>query len=406
MAKNLLYIVLATLLLAACQVIGSAPTDIPVIEPSRTSVPTETQVAVTATPLKPTITPSLSTVAATPTASTTPTPTSVPTPIVQPVINEGVGDIYETVFSIPVGDDSIIQYIETCCADINGPNAIAVLPDDSFMIADFTANRLLQYDQLGILLNTIELEDLGISTVKDMRLKGEELFLLEISYQNYYVHQLSLESALITNHKIPHHFPIEGDDFTLENGLTGIAIDCEGNIILEVAGGAILLHLADVQTQSDPANVNMNYFCNDKRYRRIITSYGPKETPKLITDGDVIYETHLTTGVGSFTLLDAFKDGSFYVILSDRVDESPSKYDLTVHHIGPDGVEKGVARIPHSEFYYYIMRSAAIDSHGEVFVLLPRAESLDIVRLNFYEQLEPLIPGAVIPHVSSSSDKP
>ena len=105
-------------------------------------------------------------------------------------------------------------------------------------------------------------------------------------------------------------------------------------------------------------------------------------------------------------LLDAFQDDSFYVERSDVVSEPSIKTDQTMHFIGTDGAEQGVARIPSSEFFYYIMRSAAIDSHGEVFVLLPRPDSIDIVRLNFYEQLEPLIPGAIIPHVSISSDKP
>ena len=310
--------------------------------------------------------------------------------------------MYETVFSIPVGEDSIIQY-DFRPTSIHGPIAIAVLPDDSIMIADFAANHLLQYDQKGTLLNIIELEDLGIKNVIDLRVKGYELFLLELSYQNYNVHQMTQDGALIISHKIPHNFPIEGDNITLENSLKGIAIDCESNIILEVAAGSRLLHLADIQAQTDLASVTKGYFCDDEHYNYITPV--PFQ-PIKFTNGDVIYETHLTTGAGSITLLDAFQDGSFYVFRGDRVKESPGQYDLTVHYIGPDGIEQGAARIPHNEFYFFPERSAAIDSHGEVFALLPRPDAIEVVRLNFYRQLEPLIPEAIVPHVSISPTKP
>ena len=38
------------------------------------------------------------------------------------------------------------------------------------------------------------------------------------------------------------------------------------------------------------------------------------------------------------------------------------------------------------------------------FALLPRPDSLDIVRLNFYKELEPLIPEALAPQITLSQN--
>jgi hypothetical protein len=318
---------------------------------------------------------------------------------VQPIIRETPGDIYETVLSIPAGDGKIIRYVKQCCSATNGPNAIAVLPDGSFMITENVNYRMLHYDQNGKLLNIIELKDLGVSYARDLRYYEDKLYLWDFGYKDSRVLEMSLDGTVIDSHEFPNSFIVDGD-MKLEGGMTGIAIDCEGNIILE-AVGKYLLHLADVQVQADFEEVTNGYFCNGKLYQNL--TEGVFRTPKL-TDGEVIYETKLTDGLGGLNFLNVFQDGSFYVKRSD-VFRGPG-FDITIHYVGPDGIVKGVARVPMSERYYPVIRYAAINSEGEVFVLLPRAESMDIIRLNFYEELEPLIPGAVIPNLSISTNDP
>jgi hypothetical protein len=76
-----------------------------------------------------------STVTATMTFTPLPLPSPTPTPKLTstaiqstaraPVIHELPGYVYETLFSIPAGKGSSIQYrIPSCCANIKGPNAI------------------------------------------------------------------------------------------------------------------------------------------------------------------------------------------------------------------------------------------------------------------------------------------
>jgi len=166
-----------------------------------------------------------------------------------PVIHDLPGDDYETLFSISAGRRGILKYkIPTCCADIEGPNAIAVLSDETFLISDLLGRRLLNYDREGRLLKTIKLDPLGIGYVRDLRVKGNEIYLLEMTYQKFCLHRLTLDGELIASEEIPYQFPIDPTDkgFTLDNALTGIAVDCERRMILEVTGGSMLLTLAEV----------------------------------------------------------------------------------------------------------------------------------------------------------------
>jgi hypothetical protein len=172
---------------------------------------------------------------------------------------------------------------------------------------------------------------------------------------------------------------------------------------LEVAGGYKLFLLSDVQNQLNPDNVTQGYFCDGKRYR--VTATDTFQPPK-ISAGDLTYGTQPTNHFCGLGFLDVLPDGSFYLVRSDVVNESKIRVDTTIHYIGADGVIKGAARIPNSEFYIYVEHSMAINSKGEVFVLLPRLHSVDVLHLNFYRQLEPLIPSAAIPQITIVRNNP
>ncbi|MFZ6030378.1 MAG: hypothetical protein ACOYYS_21935 [Chloroflexota bacterium] len=403
MKQHFYFVVLFILVLSACQGADATSTSTPLVptfpKPMLTS--TKTERTPTSIVVEPT-----SSVTVSPTAAPSPVPTSTPnatlSPMGLPVIHDQPGELYTTVFSIPVGGDSIIQYrgADNPDMEITGPDAIAILPDDTFMIADLIANRLLHYDEAGNLLDTIELYDLGIVNVADLRISGDKLFLLEISLDfsppRYRVNQLSFDGKLLAYNEIPEGFHIEG-------GLTGIAIDCEGQVVLEIAGGSDMYRLEVIQNNSDMMSTPNGYYCNNVLYR-VVNSF---QQPPMVMAGNVVFETQLTTGFGGLTLLNIFEDGSVYLLRDDVVDDPIVKVDQTVHYISADMVHQGVARVPLSEAYYYIMRNIVANTKkGEVFVLLPRNDSLDVVRLNFYQSLEPLPPSTVIPQITVSASQP
>ena len=327
----------------------------------------------------------------------TPVPTSSPVSVNHPVIKDQPGSLYDTMFIIPVGKNSI-QYWggDNPNMEISGPNAFAVLPDGSFVIADLVGNRLWQYDLDGQLLKFTDLYSVGIEQVTDLRATSTELFLLEIRGERYRVNRLSFDGDLKASYDIPKMFRIE-------NGLTGIAIDCEGEVLLELAGGSDLYRLVDDQGNLNPANVRGDYYCNGKPYR--VINPGPGKTPMVIA-GSIRLGTQLTTGLGGFRLIDVLQNGSFYVLREDIVNDRIIKVDQTIHYIGADGIQQGVARAPIAENYYPIMRNLAVGSDGNVYALLPQPDSIHIIRLNFYKSLNPLIPGAVEPLITISMTNP
>jgi hypothetical protein len=156
-----------------------------------------------------------------------------------------------------------------------------------------------------------------------------------------------------------------------------------------------------VQKQIPYDQITQGISCNGQLYS--VNNPGPGQTPRILA-GYTTYETQLTKGFGGLRLLEVSEDGSFYAGRNDVLIDPNVKVDLTVHYFDDVGIVQGVARVPLSEFYYYIMRSTAVAPSGDVYTLLPRHDSLDIIRLNFYRELEPFIPGAVIPQITVSEN--
>ncbi len=273
----------------------------------------------------------------------TPTPTSTlltiiktncstiePTDVIKPVIHEEKRGNYSVLFSIPVGNGTEIQYRGGGDTEINGPNAIAVLPDNSILIADIVGNRIFGYDQTGRLLKIIDLEPLGIFNVVDMRVNANEIYLLEINGKSYRVIRLNPEGNILNSDEFSPNLSIGVGGLTLANVLTGITIDCEGSIFLEAADGSEFFRLVDVMRNLPYSNIAKDYICNGRNYR--VVNPGPKGTPKVVA-GNFSVETQLTTGLGGFRLLDVLNDGGFYIIREDVVNEQVINVDQTIHFL-------------------------------------------------------------------------
>ncbi len=402
MAKSIILLLLTALLIGGCTAI-SAPRVTPTAEVLPTAMIAPSHTASASIPNTSGVTPGPTNV---PSHTDSPTPSLTGTlPVMaHPAIYEMQGDLYETLFRIPVGPGGSIQYYYGPSA-IEGPHAIASLPDQSFLIADPISGRLLRYDPEGLLLGTLELSEMGIGYIRDMRVRGGEIFLLETSYQKFRIHRLSLSGDLIASEEIPYTYPVDAGnkDFTLENSLSGIAIDCEGNVLLEVWGGSKLFPLVEIQRQPELATLTNGYRCNGILYQ--VNNPEPGGTPQLIT-GSTVYETSLTIGLGGLSIVDVFSDGGLYIERSDVMNGTPIQIDLTVHFIGAGGVVIGGARVPLSEYYYSIHRKLAIGMDGEVYALLPRPDALDVIRLNFYSALEPLVAGAEVPVITIQGNAP
>ena len=175
-------------------------------------------------------------------------------------------------------------------------------------------------------------------------------------------------------------------------------------IILEVIGGSGLFPLSEVQEQNDPRLITQGLFCDGKRF--FVSTPDLWKDPEVTAD-KMIYQTKLSEGLGGLHFLDVFEDGSIYLVREDVMPINPITVDQTVHYTDEYRLCSGALLVfPSSEYYYPISRNTAVSPNGEVFALLPRPDSLDIVRLNFYKELEPLIPEAVIPQITVGQSLP
>jgi hypothetical protein len=300
--------------------------------------------------------------------------------------------------------------------EITGPNALAVLPDGSFIIADLIGNRLLQYSPSGTLLKAFDLSSIDVVNISDLVTHGSELYLLEISFNTSPVRcrvdRLGPGEVngwnLVEKYDIPQGFCSEG-------GLSGIFVDQAGRLLLEIAGGSQVYLLADTRqapgmtpepsssgpptssTPPPPPEPADGYSYYGRLYR--VENGQPGDNPRYQA-GDVTVQTTLSHGLGGFRFLDAFPNGQSYLIRNDVVDDQTIQVDQTVSVIGSDGIQLSVARFPVAESLYYIYRNLAVGPDGAVYGLLPREKTLDVIRLNFFANLPPLIPTAAEPVIT------
>jgi hypothetical protein len=314
-----------------------------------------------------------------------------------PAIQSLPGPAYETLFQIPVEPDGI-RY-----TGLSIPNALAVLPDGTQIIADPTDNRLLYYNAEGNLLSEIDLYSLEIVNVTDLVAAPNELYLLEISYNvapvRFRVSRLTFDGDLIAQYDIP-------EGYRWEDGLYGLGpVDDESEVILEFYGERFRFYrLADAQGTNPEELTSISLF--GRSYQVIFGNFNePRRNPAIFID-ELKVESQVNLS-GLIKILAVNPDGSFYVIREDLVSDSPAlQGDITVHYLSAFGDQLGVARYPLSEWFSFVQRQVAVGPDGEVYALLPRQETVDILRLNFYLNIEPLISGAIEPYVGKSEIQP
>lgn len=315
------------------------------------------------------------------------------------VVNEEPGPYYETILQIPVSDAGI-NYRGAGVIEMQPtvPSALAVLPDGSFMIGDPTANRLVHYTASGERLPDIDLGALGIANVSDLMASAKELYLLEISFNvaplRFRVNRISFDGQVLAQYDIP-------EGYRWDDGLYGFGpVDDEGEIILEYYGEVFrYFQLAD---QNGISNTEMNSLGVYGHLYKVL--YGsnrePMSNPAVVVDG-LRYETKSTLG-GHLEILAILPDSSLFVYRTDVVSDYPvMQSDITVHYLSASGQQLGVARYPIAEWYSFIQRHVAVGPDGNVYALLPREKTVDVLRLNFYSSIAPLIPEAAELEITS-----
>lgn len=338
----------------------------------------------------------------TPESTQTPTPTRLPTlapsPMPSPLTHEQSGPIYETVIQIPVGEDGI-QYRGAGVEDMDpvGPNGLVVTADGVFVIGDVFGNRLLRYDAAGNRLEDIDLTQLGILNISDLVGAEDELYILEISFkvlpERWRVNHLTADGELVWQYDLP-------KGFHFEDGLYGLAIgyQAEGaaQVLVQLGAGAESLYywVPDSAEDLPEALPALPVYGRDLHQ----VSAGPGEL-SILGIGNQEFESRMTAG-GLLSLLSPRLDGSLYLQREDLVAWDPITTDITIHFVSPEGEPAGVARYPLMDWYFHLWRFLTVGPDGNAYGLITRERSVDVLRLNFYQHLDPILSDAVEPAIA------
>jgi hypothetical protein len=309
-----------------------------------------------------------------PTATPLPTPAAVtPSPPAPACMNEdGV------VFTVPAGPDGV-QY----GAEQTGPMALAVAANGTFWIADTQGNRLLHYDPHGVLLNRIDLNGYGAG-VTDVEVIGSDVLALVVGYGEK-VLRFTTDGNLLATYDVP-------DDLGPEGGLTGLAVGDHGEVLLEFMMGAEVAQLVDVQGALEPVPLS-GYTHEGKLYKpRLSGSWTSQGT---IVAGSARIEVTVPNILAGLRILGFAPAGNFYVVVDEMVSTPTVWVDQTVHLYGPGGGLLGLARVPVAERYTYVQNGLAVGPDGCVYALLTRPDRVEVVRLGFSTELEPMLPTPV-----------
>ena len=295
---------------------------------------------------------------------------------------------HEIVFTIPVGEDGV-HYSRVGPEILTwGPSAFTVVPDGSFWIADTVANRLLHYNLEGDRLNTINLNAHQVVGVGDLEISASDIFVLDIAAVIPRILRLSPDGELLASHKLP-------VGLRLENGLTGIAVGDQGELLVEREGGAFVSVLVHADGKVAPVALD-GYIHRGRLYNARPADLTAADTTRgYITAGDTRIEVDVTHSLGGLRVLGVNADDSFYVIVDEvAIGDSGIQVDQTVHHYNAGGELLGVARVPLAERYTSVAHGLAMGPGGKVYALITHPDRVEVQRLKLSHELRPILPTA------------
>ena len=316
----------------------------------------------------------------TPRSTTAPTltPTGIPTPVVSILIHDKPGPLYEKVFDVPVGEHGITyEGIDVPERQRTGPQAFVVASDGSFYIADTMGGRVLHYSSTGDRLGIINPCDWVVG-IGDLAVIDSDVVVLDIAANPVpRVLRCSPDGKVVASYDLP-------VGLRLENGLTGIAVGDNGEVLIELEFGASLYQLTDTSGLYAPRR--LEGLVQRGRLYKVVSPY--------LIAGDAKIEFKFSSGYGGLYFLGTHADGSFYVVQEDVLNWNPVEVDQTVHYFSTEGRRLGMARAPLAEQFIYMTHGLAVGPDGVVYAMITRRDHVEIVSLNFFGHLEPLVPSS------------
>ena len=266
--------------------------------------------------------------------------------------------------SIPVGPGGIEYAGGGDDLEITGPSLLAVDPSGGIHIVDPVALRVLSFATAR--RTRFPLASLDILAVTAISAGADHLLIVEVTFGpvRQRVHRVGFDGRLLETIDLP-------TGLRLEDGLSGVLSGPDGQIIIELAGGA---HYGvwNAATRAFDAFDSL----------AIAQTTIIAEAPDLEING-VRIPADLTGVIGGMRYLGTADDGTVVVVREDVLETSPTFRVLgTVEWYTPEGLFLGSARIPPLEEQHISQPpGVALASDGRVLALVAHQRVVEVIEL-------------------------
>lgn len=279
---------------------------------------------------------------------------------------------YHTTARISNKEEIVYEGLDTAEQLPRGPVSLSITDDGNFVVANQVENSAIEIASSGEIIQKVTFKN--ATTIGDAVKVGSEFFALDRNEEEPAILAFSTvtgETRKISNAS-PDAFRFTGwDNGTLNSG--------------------------DVTrlTKIDGQNVNAPNAENVERGDQLKISPGnPFQTEpnrfRVWRGGKLLVEQVTDFPVAETRIIGSTGKGDFFIMVLELVGKTSLIFDQKILRFDSEGKLLGQARIPQEQIMP-LDNDTALSADGNVFVLMPRWESLDILQLNFFEKLEPLV---------------
>ncbi len=294
--------------------------------------------------------------------------------------------LYEVMFSIPTGENGVhYEGVDVPEALTWGPAALTISTDGTFWIADTAGNGLLHYSPKGEFLGKIDLLGLAVGAT-DLIVNKDIVLVLDQASQPPKVLRMDLKGNVLGSFELP-------KGLYIEDGLTGIGLGDNGELLIEREFGAYITQFLDNRGVMSKNITTEGFIHSGKQYSAYISglaSANPKHGEINLAGKKI--EINTTNDLGGLQILGFGPNGDFYVIVEELTQNAAIQVDQTIRHYDNEGNLIGIARMPVNVQYTFVAQDLAVGPDGTLYAMLTRPDRVDVVRLSFLEMLTPILP--------------
>lgn len=283
----------------------------------------------------------------------------------------------DVVVSIPVGPGGIVyKGGGTTESEQWGPSALRIAADGSFLIADPVESRIFRFRADGAPLAPINVQN--VVSVTDVASDGVDLAVLDASADPPKVLRLRMDGVLAETIPLP--------DEMKQMAMTGIHLDSR-QIVIETGGGS--------QTATLEGQRHRGALVSGDIYSVVTPDLNDPQANHSVGALQV-GQRRITVQVdkilGAMSVLGAAPNGDVFVLVEELSDTNTIRVDQVVRRYDASGKLTGLARVPLAERQTYVQNGVALGPNGDIFALVTRKDSVDIVRLRIARTLGSILP--------------